>query len=61
VAFTLESPEARDAMIQRLAERKVLALKSGPQAIRFRLPFVITGREVDEALGRIEESLPAAV
>jgi L-lysine 6-transaminase len=61
VAFTLESPAARDAMIQRLAERKVLALKSGPQAIRFRMPFVITGREVDEALGRIEEALPAAV
>jgi len=61
VAFTLESPAARDAMLKRMADRKVLALKSGPQAIRFRLPFVLTGREVEEALGRIEEALPAAV
>ena len=61
VAFTLESPEARDAMLKRLADRKVLALKSGPQAIRFRLPFVLSPSEVEQALDRIEAALPAAV
>jgi L-lysine 6-transaminase len=61
VAFTLESTEARDALLKRLADRKVLALKSGPQAIRFRLPFVLTASEVEQALDRIEAALPAAV
>jgi L-lysine 6-transaminase len=61
VAFTLESSEARDALLKRLADRKVLALKSGPQAIRFRLPFVLSASEVGEALDRIEAALPATV
>ncbi len=61
IAFTLESPEAREAMLGRLSQRRVLALRSGPQSIRFRLPFVISGREVEEALGRVEDALPARV
>ncbi len=61
VAFTLESPEAREAMLARLLARRVLALRSGQRSIRFRLPYVISHSEVDEALGRVEEALPARV
>jgi L-lysine 6-transaminase len=61
VAFTLESPQVRDEFIGKLRERNLLALKSGPQAIRFRMPLVISAKEVDWALDRIESLLPAAV
>ena len=53
VAFTMGSPADRDAMIKRLSDGGVLALKSGPQAIRFRLPLVINEEEVDLFLERI--------
>jgi len=53
VAFTLENSDARDAMIKKLSDGGVLALKSGPQAIRFRLPLVINDEEVDLFLERI--------
>ena len=61
LAFTLESPAARDEMIDKLYSQKLLALKSGPQAIRFRLPLVITAEEVDRALERVADCLPATV
>jgi L-lysine 6-transaminase len=61
VAFTLESPDARKRMLDALRARKVLALASGERAIRFRLPFVVTEAEVDTALERIEDALPAGV
>ena len=35
------------------------ALKTGAQAIRFRMPFVIGAAEIDWALARIEACLPA--
>ena len=59
IAFTLESPTVRDEMLAKLREQRVLALKSGPEAIRFRMPFVIGAAEIDWALSRIEASLPA--
>jgi len=58
VAFTLESPEARDGMLARLQENKVLSLASGEQAIRFRMPLVVTAEEIGMALERIADSLP---
>ncbi|HVS19767.1 MAG TPA: L-lysine 6-transaminase [Planctomycetota bacterium] len=61
VAFTLESAEARDAMLKRLSKNGVLALKSGPRAIRFRLPFVLTDAEVSQALERVAASSAARV
>ncbi|HUR27158.1 MAG TPA: L-lysine 6-transaminase, partial [Planctomycetota bacterium] len=45
IAFTLESPVARDELLTKLRERQVLALKSGAQAIRFRMPFVVGASE----------------
>src|SRR6185503_9585766 len=47
-AFTLESTAERDAMLKRLFEAQLLAQKSGPVSIRFRLPLTIISAEVDE-------------
>jgi len=60
-AFTLESTAARDEMLVRLRERKLLALKSGRQAVRFRLPLNVAAKEVDLALEKVESALPARV
>lgn len=61
VAFTLESPAARDAMFASMRDQRLLALKAGPQSIRFRLPFVITEAEVDSIVARVADALPARV
>lgn len=61
VAFTLESGEVRDKMLSDLASKNVLALASGPEAVRFRLPYVIGEAEIDTALERIADCLPARV
>jgi L-lysine 6-transaminase len=60
-AFTLESPAARDKMLKDLFAKQLLALASGPRAIRFRLPLVISSAEVGEVLARVEDCLPAGV
>ena len=60
-AFTLESTEVRDEFIQKLLDVKVLALKSGSDSIRFRMPLVIKSEEIDTALERIASCLPARV
>jgi L-lysine 6-transaminase len=59
VAFTLESPAVRDAMLKAMMAKRLLALPSGQRAIRFRLPLVISEAEVDEVVARVAESLPA--
>ena len=61
IAFTLESPEVRDGMIDALFEQKVLALKSGLRSIRFRLPFVTSDGEADTLLERVAAAHPATV
>ena len=61
VAFTLESAEQRDRMIDALFAQRVLALKSGPRSVRFRLPLVMTEAEAEELLGRVAAAQPAAV
>ncbi|MFT7485345.1 MAG: L-lysine 6-transaminase [Candidatus Paceibacteria bacterium] len=60
VAFTLESAVARDKMLAELFENKVMALSSGEKAVRFRLPLVISAAEIELALTRIADCLPAA-
>lgn len=59
VAYTLESPALRDRALARLREKQLLALPSGERAIRFRLPFVVTPAEIDQALERVADSLRA--
>ena len=61
IAFTLESPVARDGMLKKLADNKLLALPTGECSIRFRLPFVLTSAEVGPALERVADSVPATV
>lgn len=61
VAFTMENSVVRDATLCRLFEGKVLALASGPDSIRFRLPFIVTEAHVDELLSRVEAALAANV
>lgn len=61
VAFTLESSAARDEMLTKLREQRLLALKSGSKAIRFRMPLNISAQEVDLALGKIEALAPTRV
>ena len=56
-AFTLDTPEARNAMIGRMMENKLLALKSGPRSIRFRMPLIMSKDEVSDALRRVDSSL----
>ncbi len=60
-AFTLASPAARDAMLKRLFESQLMALKSGPSAIRFRIPLTISAAEVDEMVRRVAAALPSKV
>lgn len=60
-AFTLESPAERDAMLKRMLAGKLLALKSGPRAIRFRLPLSIRPGEIDEIVARVATALPSQV
>ncbi len=61
VAFDLESTEERDRMKKRLLEKRLVALPSGERAIRFRTPFVLTREEVEIALGRVADCLPARI
>jgi L-lysine 6-transaminase len=61
VAFTLESKDARQAMLKQLFERKLLALPSGQTSIRFRLPLNISSEEVSAVLERVADCLPSRV
>ena len=61
IAFTIGDAAARDQMLKDLYHKKVMALASGPESIRLRLPFVLTTAEVDELLSRIESCLPSNV
>ena len=57
IAFTLPDGTIRDTMINNLLKNNILALKSGPTSIRFRLPLIISEDEVSTALERIEASI----
>ncbi|MDF1838905.1 MAG: aminotransferase class III-fold pyridoxal phosphate-dependent enzyme, partial [Planctomycetota bacterium] len=61
VAFTLDSAETRNTMISKMAEKELLVLSSGPQAIRFRMPMVVTEEEVAQALSRTSDALSSLV
>jgi L-lysine 6-transaminase len=61
IAFTFETPDARDRTLSALFDNKVLALPSGADSIRFRLPFVLEDSEIDVLLERVAACAPAAV
>ncbi|MBL8862039.1 MAG: L-lysine 6-transaminase [Planctomycetes bacterium] len=59
VAFTLPAPEARNALLAALREKRFLALACGERSIRFRMPLNVTAREIEIALERLAACLPA--
>ncbi len=56
-AFTLPSAEQRDSLRQRLWDRGLATLTSGPQSIRFRPCLTVKEEEIDRALEMIDEGL----
>jgi 4-aminobutyrate aminotransferase-like enzyme len=48
-------------MIAKMREKELLVLASGPQAIRFRMPLIVTEQEVAQALDRTSDALSSLV
>jgi 4-aminobutyrate aminotransferase-like enzyme len=48
----------RDSLLKSLFANEMMALPSGPEAIRFRIPYVIAPHEIDEMLNRVAASVP---
>ena len=61
VAFTFETPDQRGAFLCEMLEKGLLALSSGADSIRLRMPLVVTADEVDTALSRIADCSAAKV
>ena len=59
IAFTLETPEARAALLDSMFDQGLMALPSGIRSIRFRLPLTFQLEEVDTLLKFVSASLPA--
>lgn len=60
IAFSFDTPEARDTMVGDLEKQKVLALACGVDSVRFRLPLVMTEAEADMLLERVGACVGAA-
>jgi L-lysine 6-transaminase len=59
-AFTLPTPELRDAIVKALREDEhVLVLGSGPTSIRFRPSLAVSAAELDHGLAAIDRVLSA--
>ena len=61
IAFSFETTAARDCMLKSLFDERVLALPSGTNSVRFRLPLTISEDEVDELLSRVNACVPAVL
>lgn len=60
-AFSLPSPERRDAVLAELWKRGVIMLGSGGDSVRFRPALTVSRGEIDRALAALREVLRAAV
>lgn len=58
VAFSLDTPEARDAMADEMHKQRLLGIKCGHRSIRFRLPLIATEAEVDTVIEKVAATLP---
>ena len=58
-AFTLPTPEYRDAVTEKTYEEGAIILGCGERSIRFRTPLTITEEEVDEGVACIRRALEA--
>ncbi|MBI4802662.1 MAG: aminotransferase class III-fold pyridoxal phosphate-dependent enzyme [Elusimicrobia bacterium] len=56
-ALDLTDSKTRDEFRARCFDNGIAALSSGPRSVRFRPPLNISGKEIDEALRRLEKSL----
>ncbi|MFT5285867.1 MAG: L-lysine 6-transaminase [Planctomycetota bacterium] len=61
VAFTCESPEARDRMLSDMFADKLMALGAGPDSVRFRLPLIIGESEINTILEKVANATMAKV
>ena len=61
VAFTCESPAARDSMLSDLFAHKLMALGAGADSIRFRLPLIIGEAEINTILEKVANATMAKV
>ena len=61
IAFTLDSPQARDEMLKSLMDKRMLALASGERAVRFRTPLNVSSEEIRIALECVADCLPSRV
>ncbi len=57
IAFDLESPEKRNALISRIMDNGAIILPCGHRTIRFRPPMNITAEEVEKAMEIIGKSM----
>ncbi|BBX06469.1 L-lysine 6-transaminase [Mycolicibacterium aichiense] len=60
-AFSLPTPERRDAVLAALWTRGVIMLGSGADSVRFRPALTVSRAEIDRALAALREVLRAAV
>jgi L-lysine 6-transaminase len=56
-AFSLPSPAARDELIRRLWDGRVIMLPSGADSVRFRPALTVTREEIDECLDAVRNAL----
>lgn len=56
-AFSLPSAAQRDALIRGLWDRRVIALPTGPDGVRFRPALTVTREEVDAAIRAVRDAL----
>ncbi len=61
VAFTVKDTDTRNRMLSGMFDKGLLALASGSDSVRFRLPLVVTAEDVQTVLSRVEACLPSAV
>jgi L-lysine 6-transaminase len=56
-AFSLPSAADRDELIQRLWDRRVIMLASGPTSVRFRPALTVSRDEIDDAVAAVRDAL----
>jgi len=56
-AFSLPSAAQRDELIQRLWDRRVIMLASGPTSVRFRPALTVSRDEIDDAVAAVRDAL----
>jgi L-lysine 6-transaminase len=56
-AFDAATPEARNSLLQRAREKRLLLLPCGEKSIRLRPALTFTGEEADEAIHRLREAV----